>query len=283
MYDVAAIRPKVLLGVSAAALVGLLLSGCTSGENLEGPNSTPTSRSVEQERPSKSMACGIKVEPTDPSPGSTIEVSGRVQANSDPDCSALLPDSTQLLVLSPAPPSRGEDSDPVAVQVTEDGVFVGTIEVPRATPLGQAEIGVIASSDMDCPPATPECSHPSLFVTVAYPDADLSPVDIVNRDLPAPDIDYGTTAEDEYKPWAISGPRSGEITIVIYGTSCETRPVAFLRTSPSDVLELVSEEISPAGINCETAATLWATVIAVPDEYQDPRVIRVDNVEALQR
>ena len=110
----------------------------------------------------------------------------------------------------------------------------------------------------------------------AEPLADL---EIVSIDGEMPALPQTDEPADSY---ALPGPGPNDLTLVISGNGCASRPVSYLTDAPAGSLEIVSEVIVPAGAGgCTEPLIPWTTVVAVPEGFRDYRSVKVDNLETV--
>lgn len=261
--------------VRQATLVGLLLSalaGCASAAST--PVASPLPASPDP------LACGMVVAP------GTVYLGGEMliwRTATDPEeCPTLGPGSTQTLEMRALVQGLMVEES-VTVQIGADGAFEARMTVPTGIRLGIAKVTAIPPAELDCSEAaaaagTPDaCILPSAALTVEINPADLEQVRISSTDVATPTLPADADFRESY---ALAGPGPDEVTLVIFGSSCETRPATFVRTAPADSLQIVSTEIMPAGMGCDALAKPWTTVITVPEGFGDYRTVTVDNVEA---
>ncbi|MBX0300372.1 hypothetical protein K2F54_10335 [Cryobacterium sp. 1639] len=229
------------------------------------------------------FGCGIVVTPERAVVGGDVTVS-RPAAEPSDICTTLDPGSTQTLEIRSSisdDPIRGT----ATAVVEDDGSFEVTMPVPTGIRLDRAVVTAIPPAESDCTEAaaaagTPDdCYFPRAQFTVGFADDDLAPVTIVSTDAAQPPHPPGDGFPDSY---ALAGPGRNELTLVIFGSGCASRPTRYLHDAPTGSLEIVSEVIMPAGQNgCNEPLIPWTTVIEVPDEYRDYRSVKVDNLDAI--
>lgn len=116
----------------------------------------------------------------------------------------------------------------------------------------------------------------STGVPVAVDPADLTPVRIISTDVAMPAL---PTADADRDSYAQAGPGPTELTLVIFGSGCASRPAAYRNDAAAGSLEIVSEVIIPAVANgCTEQRAPWTTVIVVPATYRDYTSVSVDGV-----
>lgn len=225
------------------------------------------------------LACGITVTPATAVFGDAVLI---MRPASQPgECATLEPGSTQTLELrSSILGLTAEESVPVTVGA--DGGFEVRMRIPPGIRLGDAVVTAIPPADLDCAavPAVPaeECILPRTYFTVGFDPADLEPLRITSVDVETPALPPDDALLTSY---VRVGPGTDELTVVIWGSSCAARPVAFVRTAPSDRLEIVSDMPVPEGQACAALAKPWTTVIHLPAGATGYRTVSVDNVEAV--
>ncbi|TFC06992.1 hypothetical protein E3O42_01010 [Cryobacterium adonitolivorans] len=169
--------------------------------------------------------------------------------------------------------------------VGTDGSFEATMPVPTDIRLERAVITAIPPAESDCTEAamaadTPDaCYFPRAQFTVEFAEDDLSPVRMVSTDVAMPALPADDGARDSY---ALAGPGRNELTLVIFGSGCASRPTQYRHDAPTGSLEIVSEVIIPAGQDgCNEPSIPWTTVIEVPVEFRGYRSVSVDNLATI--
>ncbi|QYF74505.1 hypothetical protein [Cryobacterium sp. PAMC25264] len=221
------------------------------------------------------FGCGITVTPALAVVGENVVVS-RGPVSPGDVCTTLAPGTIQTIEL------RSSHWNDVARQtapatVAADGSFEATLTVPLDIRLGQVQITVIPPAESDCTEAaiaagTPDdCYFPGTSFTAQFAPESLSPVRIVTTEAetPAPPL-------DESDSYALAGPGPDELTLVIYGSACPSRPAGFVHDAAGDTLKIVSASSTDI---CAQPRVPWTTVIEVPDAYRDYRSVSVDNLE----
>lgn len=229
------------------------------------------------------LACGITVTPATAHVGAEIVVS-RPPAGPGDRCTTLAPGTTQTLELRSV-----HVNDPIrqttTVTVEDDGSFEATVPVPTGIRLERVVVTAIPPAESDCTAAAAaagkpdDCYFPRAMFTAAFDPADLSPVRIIRADVAMPALPAGDGDQDSY---AQAGPGPHELTLVIFGSGCASRPAAYRHGAVAGSLEIVSEVIIPAGANgCTEQRAPWTTVIAVPKAYRDYTAVTVDNLSTV--
>jgi hypothetical protein len=120
---------------------------------------------------------------------------------------------------------------------------------------------------------------PATMFAAAFDPADLSPVRIISTDVAMPALPAGDGDQDSY---AQAGPGPHELTLVIFGSGCASRPAMYRHDAAAGSLEIVSEVIIPAEAGgCTEQRAPWTTVIAVPKAYRDFTAMTVDNLNTV--
>lgn len=276
---------------AVAGLVALVtasvLSGCAGADTSEpGGPGTPSSDAhhspglgVSTDPSTDPLACGIAVSPLPAEVGADLVIS-RAPAVLTDACSSVVPGSTQTLELRSI---RGSDqSTSVTVPVAADGSFTTTMPIPDDLRLGDSLVTLIPPTGLACTApgeATMEdCILPRVHFEVGHNPDELTPVQIISTST---DLAQTTLAELNSAPYAVAGPGPNELTLVMDGNACPTRPASFVNTAPPGSLEIVSEDIYREGITgCGDLFTLWTTVIIVPNNYADFDLVKIDNIDA---
>jgi hypothetical protein len=110
---------------------------------------------------------------------------------------------------------------------------------------------------------------------------DVQPITVVRTDVetPAlPEIEELLQGPGTPPPYAVLGPGAGELTLVIWGNGCPTRPRSFDASAAPDTLAILS---ATDGLDCTEPLIGWTTVIELPAERPAPSVVTVDDVEAV--
>ncbi|WEO78814.1 hypothetical protein BJQ94_07225 [Cryobacterium sp. SO2] len=252
-------------GACALLAGALLLTGCAGSA------------------PTDSFGCGIVVAPATAVVGEDVVVS-RAPAAPAEICTTLVPGTSQTIELRSV---FANDSarQTTTVTVADDGSFEATLPVPGDIRLGRARVTVIPPAESDCTAAalaagTPDdCYFPGALFTVEFAPDTLTPLRIVSTDVPMPALPASDEPADSY---ALAGPGAHELTVVIFGSGCASRPATYRDTAAADSLEIVSEVIVPAGADgCTEQLMPWATVIEVPDGHRDYRSVTVDNLDTV--
>ena len=267
------------------ALASTGIAGCASvtGAPVAGTPGTgdPGTSAPRPITPIDPFGCGLVVNPATAVIGAEVVIS---RAATEPgECATLVPGSTQTLELRAS--VRGlEVEQSVTTVVGGDGAVEARMRMPTGIRLGRAVITAIPPAELDCtgptidPIADDACILPRASVTVVFDSRKLAPVTIVSTDAQPPDLPL---TDVPLVSFAIPGPGAGELTLVISGSGCETRPAAFLRTAPAHTLAITSAVIVPTDQDCDALAMPWTTVIAVPDGFRDYDTVTVDNVAAV--
>jgi hypothetical protein len=273
-------RRHLVPAIVAAAVV--LLTGCAgstgTGAGIGGRAGEPAAEPTAVATPEDPFACGIGVSSTAPVLGDTLLID-RAPA---PECLSLLPGSMHTLWLQPliyTPETL--HSEKVTVTVADDGSFTTSVTVPRIMPVGRAVLQIEPQDTGYCgSTGNLDCILPSVLLEVRFDERDLRPLTIVRADVetPAlPDAD-GLPGPGSPPPYAARGPEEGQLTLVIWGSACATLPSSFVASAPADTLAILSETEDDV---CAQPLVAWTTVIELPPERADPRVVTVDNVEAV--
>ena len=276
-----------LTRVAVAAVLGLLvlpLVGCAGGAADPEPRSIldeatglPTGFPAAPDP----FGCGITVTPAIAVVGQDVLVS-RAPVSPGDTCTTLAPGTIQTIELRS---SYGNDvaRQTAPATVAADGSFAATMTVPVGIRLGQGQVTVIPPAESDCTAAataagTPDdCHFPGTAFTAHFAPESLTALRTVTTDVELPTFDAGVQPADSY---AVAGPGAHELTLMIFGSGCASRPTMYRHTAPAGSLEIVSETIVPAGSDgCTAQLKLWTTVIEIPDAYRDYRRVSVDNLE----
>jgi hypothetical protein len=255
--------------VGAAVLAGCAAAAGSTGEAEAPPVAQPVDR----------LACGITVTPATAVFGDEVLITR--PATEPGECQTLAPGSTQTLELRASIHGlTAEQSVPVVVGA--DGGFETRMRIPTGIRVGDAVVTALPPPELTCEAAaagaTEECILPRAYFAVGFAPADLEPLGITGIDVATPALPTGGALRESY---ALAGPGPQELTVVVFGTSCETRPSSFVRTAPADTLALVSSVEVPPGEGCDTLAMPWTTVIEIPEGFTGYRTVTVDNVEAV--
>ncbi|MCU1447084.1 hypothetical protein [Cryobacterium sp.] len=262
----------------AALLVCAALAGCAEPAGPAAPA-----------EPVDQLACGIAVTPAAAVFGDEVlitraatESGVAAQGESGPgECGTLVPGSTQTLELRSSILGYAAEATVTAV-VGADGDFEARMRIPAGMRLGDAIVTAIPPDEFGCPAVTTdtteECILPRTYFTVGFDPDDLEPVTITSTDAPAPALPRDDSLLTSY---ALAGPGTTDLTLVIWGSSCAARPTSFVGTAASDSLEIVSVAVVPEKQECAAMAELWTTVIQIPEGFRDYRTVSVDNVEGL--
>ncbi|MGY4856435.1 hypothetical protein [Cryobacterium sp. AP23] len=266
----------LLHGTMVAALLagaGTLIGCAGAAETTGEADATAVAQPVDP------LACGITVTPATAVFGDEVRIT---RPATDPgECTTLDPGSTQTLELrSSILGFTAEQSVPVIVGA--DGAFETRMRIPTGIRLGDAIVTAIPPPELNCDGATSkdtgECILPRAYFAVGFASEDLEPLGITSVDVATPALPTDDVLLESY---ALAGPGPQELTVVVYGSSCETRPATYLRTAPADTLQLVSAVEVPPGEGCDTLAMPWTTVIEIPEGFSGYRTVTVDNVEAV--
>jgi len=268
-----------LTRVAAAAvlmLTALTLAGCAGGaadtDALSVGGEVPDASTLPAD---DRFGCGITVTPALAVVGEDVVVS-RGPVSPGDSCTTLAPGSTQTIELRS---SHWNDAarQTAPATIAADGSFEATLTVPLDIRLGQVQVTAIPPAESDCTEAavaagTPDdCYFPGASFTAQFAPESLSPVQIVTTEAetPAPPL-------DESDSYALAGPGPDELTLVIYGSACPSRPAGFVHDAAGDTLTIVSASSTDI---CAQPRLPWTTVIEVPDAYRDYRSVSVDNLE----
>lgn len=227
------------------------------------------------------FGCGITVTPAVAVVGRDVLVS-RAPVSPGDVCTTLAPGTIQTIELrSSFVNDAARQTAPATVAA--DGSFEATLTVPLDIRLGQVQVTAIPPAESDCTEAaiaagTPDdCYFPGASFTAQFAPETLAAVRTVSTDVGMPVFDTSAQLADSY---AVAGPGIDDLTLVIFGSGCATRPMLYRDTAPAGRLEIVSEEIVPVGSDgCTAQSKPWVTVIEVPDAYRDYRSVSVDNLE----
>lgn len=229
------------------------------------------------------FGCGIVVTPQQALIGEDVTIS-RPATEPGSICTTLAPGTTQTLEIRSI---VVDDSarQTATVVVEPDGSFEATMPLPAGIRLERAVVTAIPPAASDCSAAAAaagtadDCYFPRAQFTVAFAGDELSPVTLISTDAAQPALPSSDQIQGSY---AQPGPGPNQLTLVIYGSGCASRPTQFRHTAPTDSLEIVSEVIIPAGQDgCTEPSLPWTTVIEVPDAYRDYRSVRVDNLDTI--
>jgi hypothetical protein len=266
----------------------LLIVGCadagaaTNDPGPHAPNSStpsPTEPATEIQDP---FGCGLTVTPAVATVGDEVVVS-RPPTDPAAICTTLAPGTVQILELRSvfwADAARQTTS----VTVGADGSFEATMRVPADLRLDHAAVTAIPPAESDCTAAaaaagTPDdCHFPSASFTARFAPEDLAPVRVVATDVTMPDLPVIDNADS----FAVAGPGPTELTLVIFGSGCASRPASYRTDATDGRLAIVSEVIVPPGSDGCTAQLMpWTTVIEVPDAFLDHTSVTVDNLDTV--
>ena len=267
-------------------LVALPLVGCAEGAADTDALSldeaaTAVATAVPTAAGNDPFGCGITVTPAKAVVGEDVVVS-REPVEPGEICTTLAPGTVQTLELRS---SHFTDAARVSTTalVAVDGSFAATLTVPLDIRLGQVQVTAIPPAESDCTEAaiaagTPDdCHFPGASFTAQFAPETLAAARIVSTDVEMPVFDTNVQPADSY---AVAGPGVDELTLVIFGSGCATRPTLYRDIALAGSLEIVSEEIVPAGSDgCTAQLKPWVTVIEVPEGYRDYRSVSVDNLE----
>ncbi|WP_108251256.1 hypothetical protein [Planctomonas deserti] len=162
------------------------------------------------------------------------------------------------------------------VAVAEDGSFSFEVQVPLELRLGRAIVQAIPDTGSCLDPEALDCPAPTVNLDVRHPASALRDVNVLSTGLATPPLP-AHALEDWSDPYYLPGPADGQLTLVLPGSGCETRPNSFVVTAPSKRLEIVSEVQGDA---CPEIAMRWTSIIEVPDEYAAFDSVTVDNLPA---
>jgi hypothetical protein len=260
--------PAILLLACATGIV--LLAGCAGGPAVIMPGAPAAGAGQDP------YGCGIVVTPATAVVGTEVVVS-RPATAPGPDCTTLAPGTIQTLELGSVFVSDTA-AQTATVTVGADGSFEATMRVPADLRLDRAEVVAIPPPESDCTTiASPdECYLPRAYFTAQYDPDDLAPLRINAIDTGMPDLPVSADLPNSF---AVAGPGPTELTLVIFGSGCASRPASYRLDAPPGSLEIVSEVIVPAGQDgCNEPLIPWTTVIEVPDDSQDYRAVTVDNL-----
>ncbi|WEO78811.1 hypothetical protein BJQ94_07210 [Cryobacterium sp. SO2] len=255
----------------AALLIGAAaLPGC-AGVVGGSPAAVGESSTVDP------LACGMTVEPGSAVLGEEVLISR--PATEPGECATLAPGSTQTLELRSS--TRGitvEQSVPVLIG--NDGAFEARMRIPTGIRLGDAVITAIPPAELDCTAtaAAEECILPRTYLAVGFDPDDLRPVRLTDTAADTPTLPADDLVDT---PYALAGPGANELTLVLIGSSCPTRPADFVAGTSAGTLQIVSADEVPPGEDCDALAMHWTTVIEIPDGYAGFRSVTVDNVPAI--
>ena len=268
-------------GVATASLVllgcAVVLAGCAARPS-DLTASAPTA--VASQDP---FGCGIVVTPATAVVGEDVVVSRPPTAPGD-ICTTLAPGTTQTLELRSAhvnDTARGT----ATVTVAADGSFQVSMPVPADLRLDSAVVTAIPPTESDCTAAADaagnpdECHFPRAQFTAVVDGAEFSPVRIVATDVAMPTLPASADMQDSY---AMAGPGATEVTLVVFGSGCPSRPAAYRHDAPAGQLDLVTEVVVPAGQDgCTEPRIPWTTVIELPDGLSDYSTVTVDNIDTV--
>jgi hypothetical protein len=257
---------------SVALLLGcfFLLAGCAQGAVVGNASQDP-------------FGCGIVVTPATAVVGEDIVVS-RPPTEPGDICTTLAPGTTQTLEVRSAH-VNDDAQGTTSVTVAADGSFDVSMPVPGDLRLDSAVVTAIPPAESDCTAAaaaqgTPDgCYFPRAQFTAAINPADFSPVRIVSNDVAMPALPSTADVQDYY---AVAGPGRHELTLVVFGSGCASRPAAYRHDAPAGQLDIVTEVVVPAGQNgCNEPRIPWTTVIEIPDRYRGYTAVTIDNLDTV--
>lgn len=263
----------------AALVLGLsaLLGGCGAGAG------GGTAGSLVANATQDPFGCGIVVTPATAVVGADIVVA-RPPTEPGDICTTLAPGTTQTLEVRSAHVSDAARGT-TTVTVGADGSFEASIPVPTDLRLDGAVVTAIPPAESDCTAAAAaaenpdECYFPRAQFTAVFDPQQFSPVRIVATDVAMPELPPGDGEQDSY---ASAGPGANEMTLVIFGSGCASRPASYRHDAPAGQLDIVSEVVVPAGQDgCTEPRIPWTTVIEVPDGFSDYSAVTVDNLDTV--
>jgi hypothetical protein len=274
----------------AAVLLGssLLIVGCadagaaTNNAVPDVPSASTPGPTEPASEPQDPFGCGLVVTPAVATVGDEVVVS-RAPTEPADICTTLAPGTVQTLELRSvfwADAARQTTS----VTVGADGSFEATMRVPADLRLDSAHVTAIPPAESDCTAAaaaagTPDdCHFPSAAFTAQFAPEDLAPVRVVATDVTMPELPVIDNADS----FAVAGPGATELTLVIFGSGCASRPASYRTDAPDGRLVIVSEVILPPGSDGCTAQLMpWTTVIEVPEKFRDYTRVTVDNLDTV--
>ena len=268
--------------------VTLMLAGCTAASAPSDTTPAPTASAVATTDPARidPLSCGIGVTPSVPDPGDVIEIvrsaAAAEAATAVTECAGFSPGATVTFRLSSLTRVHIGFIESPPTQVGDDGSLSVSLDVPINISTGNVQLVATPETSEPCVDGV-VCTEARVYFTVGYAPEELSATTIIDAhgDAPTP---YGETRPgDAEDSWAIVGPNSGELTVTLHGSTCETRPTQFVDTGDGDTLELVSEEIVPdiPNAGCGESLNQWITTIAIPEGYEDFTVVTVDNLPSI--
>jgi hypothetical protein len=275
-------RRQVALASLALLGCAALLAACGAGPAglTAGTPAASTSTAAATQDP---FGCGIVVTPATAVVGEDIVVS-RPPTEPEEICTTLAPGTVQTLELRSSIWGDAA-SQTTTVSVSADGSFEATMRVPADLRLDHAQVTAIPPAESDCTAAaaaagTPDdCQFPGASFTAQFAPEDLAPVQVVATDITMPDLPPSDDFPDSV---AVAGPGPTELTLVIFGSGCASRPASYRTEEPGERLAIVSEVIVPAGSDgCNASLNPWTTVIEVPDGFREYTAITVDNLDAV--
>ncbi|MCU1447081.1 hypothetical protein [Cryobacterium sp.] len=258
-------------GIAALVLGGsVLLTGCGAGVGTAGP---PADNATQDP-----FGCGIVVTPATAVVGEDVLVS-RPPTEPGDICTTLAPGTTQTLELRSI---HVNDSvrQTTSVTVTADGSFETTMTVPSDIRLERVVVTAIPSAESDCTESAAgnpdECYFPRAQFTVELARDDLTPLRMVATDVAMPPLPAGDGEQDSY---ALAGPGPHELTLVVFGSGCASRPVAYRHNAPAGQLDIVTEVVIPAGADgCSEPRIPWTSVIEIPEGLRHDTAVTVNNL-----
>lgn len=148
----------------------------------------------------------------------------------------------------------------------------------RALRAGLAVAAVLALAGCDAgsgvdggtpPVSAPPTLPPHLAaLVVVEPDAE-------TPQLPPDDFDAPGLAAGYAQP----GPGDGRLTMVIFGSGCQSVPESYVRAAPAHSLQIVSTLVGADGVTaCTAQRKPWTSVIEVPEDFSGYSEVLIDNV-----
>ncbi|MCU1404118.1 MAG: hypothetical protein JWQ43_421 [Glaciihabitans sp.] len=269
----------VRLGLTALATL-VMASGCAS---LGG--NTVTTTPIPIATPADAFGCGIGISGS--GPYGTDVILGepvRIVREAGPECLTMLPSTVQRIEFETRGFAGAVTTSSPEFTVAADGSFATEITVPATAAIGFAVLTLVPPNELDCrnrePVGQEECNFPSVYVTPTFPEADLKLINIVEANMPLPEIP-DEPASPETGAWVFAGPADGELTVTVGGDGCVTVPKRYLSTADPSTLVLVTGHEDDGITSCNEPYVLWTSVITIPDGFEDFTSVTVDNSPAM--
>lgn len=260
-------RGRWALAALAAGVGASALAGCAG-----------TAPAAIVDAPTDPLACGLVVSLNLVELGDELFISRAAAPAAQ--CPTLAPGSEQkFAVRSTTQGGAVGWSDPVVV--APDGSLEATITVPLDTRAGQVLVTAVPPAELDCSSAPDDsCILPRLHTVVGFDPSALSPVHITSTDTPTPTLPDSTLNDLVFDSYFLAGPETDELTVVVFGSGCETRPLNYVAPAPHGTLQLVSGLVGDPLQDCDAGSQPWTTVIEVPTGFEQFESVTVDNLAA---